>query len=145
MINEIKEPSMKKTPAVPIKPLPLKSSKSKMKNNDDKNSEGTKKKGKGKKKSDNDNDDDDDDDDNNDNNDNNDDENNDEDNDDDDDDDDDENPYVSQIKRNAKLDYRGRYLVRPEDYLVICMAMMSQHSDLDEGMTNVSISIYIYI
>merc|ERR1712065_2932 len=58
---------------------------------------------------------------------------------------DDENPYVSQIKRNAQLDYRGRYLTRPQDYLVICMAMISQHSDLDAGdreMANVWIRIW---
>lgn len=46
----------------------------------------------------------------------------------------DENPYSSLIPRNTNLNYRERYLTRPEDYMVICMAMISVHVDLDQGL-----------
>ena len=31
------------------------------------------------------------------------------------------------------LDYRARYLSRPYDPLVLCMAMLSKHNEIDEA------------
>ena len=120
MINEIKEPSMKKpTQVLSIPPAPASDKKKKLTKKSKADKESTKEEREEGEGTDDDVDDDDQD--------NSKDE-------EEEEEEDDENPYVSQIKRNAQLDYRGRYLTRPQDYLVICMAMISQHSDLDEGM-----------